>query len=830
MAGFIQKIKNVVAGGPSKSDSNFEGSRKEFKLVGEYIIAIDASLKKRVKNLRKTFIHPDCVSKTIVKYFNNDHPLALNCVESSKLIENSFNAWNDSQQSNYETISRMVARVKSIKDSISARDQYLMDLENSDTKLKSLREKPPKDVSKLPAEEANNKLKRGAYQTKNQSTMSEIHQFFEDKPDNFDIPLMHIQESMSQLFSNIHNNLLECSELLQKPPPYTNPITIYLSDVGNNDYSGNTSVSNNSISVSKSPSSNSLASPPQQSQPKPVAVPAPQPVVESTPAPPQLQGPPVDLDKPIGPFTKKKLMVHNDVLFKPPQQPVALEKHSSSGTGAAAPVAAAPAPVSLKSTSKSNSFTQQSSQPQQTPTTAKSASFIGATPVSKQPAANTSTETRGVLPSQVRSGAATTTPIITPGIVTRPAPQSNPPVSAASAPAPTQSKGVGITPTNGLAKPPQQPSVLTKPKVGLAPTAPTTPAPAPATSKAPLMASNKAGPLSANFAKHKELYGSHKKFKLVQTLNRSSLGIYDFGTSAPNLKANRWSIIMPAPPSSLAQNVRSSGLEVYDYNGKFLANAEVVPTDYHYVYRALLPTDGMADAEKGRIKAKFIIEADLYKVSMVETQQWDPNVTPLQQEELSYYTRASETYTLDDPIFVDFVQSNNLVVQSDETALCFAYRVNLFFNEYFKYNDEHGWKPITTTITIKKGDCGCLALLYNSVLRKQGIPARSIIGRGGDYNSDTGVQPHCKSEVYIENIGWVPVDVTWNLTHRDKYFGHDCGELICFHIDEVCNIDYGVCNLIKNHSIIQKGCYAAEGSGNFDGSRATDQWTVRPLN
>ena len=70
--------------------------------------------------------------------------------------------------------------------------------------------------------------------------------------------------------------------------------------------------------------------------------------------------------------------------------------------------------------------------------------------------------------------------------------------------------------------------------------------------------------------------------------------------------------------------------------------------------------------------------------------------------------------------------------------------------------------------------CGSGNYLYVSGLRVAGIPARCV---GGDWlTCDDGSAivdpaaiesetmtldvPHCQSEVYVENIGWIPTDAT----------------------------------------------------------------------
>jgi transglutaminase-like putative cysteine protease len=71
----------------------------------------------------------------------------------------------------------------------------------------------------------------------------------------------------------------------------------------------------------------------------------------------------------------------------------------------------------------------------------------------------------------------------------------------------------------------------------------------------------------------------------------------------------------------------------------------------------------------------------------------------------------------------------------------------------------------------KRGDCGMQTFLLISMLRYKGVPAR---WESGWMMSPSDKNLHDWSEVYYEGIGWVPVDVTFDLQKSDniklKYF------------------------------------------------------------
>ena len=90
---------------------------------------------------------------------------------------------------------------------------------------------------------------------------------------------------------------------------------------------------------------------------------------------------------------------------------------------------------------------------------------------------------------------------------------------------------------------------------------------------------------------------------------------------------------------------------------------------------------------------------------------------------------------------------------------------------------------------MRKGDCGTVALVYISLCRCAGIPARWQSGWTTD--PATRGNLHDWSEIWLEGLGWIPVDPSYGKkTHpdprvRDFYFGNlDPYRLIV-------NTDYG---------------------------------------
>ncbi|MDD3648309.1 MAG: transglutaminase domain-containing protein [Candidatus Dojkabacteria bacterium] len=78
--------------------------------------------------------------------------------------------------------------------------------------------------------------------------------------------------------------------------------------------------------------------------------------------------------------------------------------------------------------------------------------------------------------------------------------------------------------------------------------------------------------------------------------------------------------------------------------------------------------------------------------------------------------------------------------------------------------------------TLEGGSSVCMEYsdLLITLLRAQGIPARAAFGYGFDPKAEEETEEgHQWVEVFMPNIGWVPVDPTWGDTGRRNYIGSD---------------------------------------------------------
>lgn len=131
------------------------------------------------------------------------------------------------------------------------------------------------------------------------------------------------------------------------------------------------------------------------------------------------------------------------------------------------------------------------------------------------------------------------------------------------------------------------------------------------------------------------------------------------------------------------------------------------------------------------------------------------------------------------------------IVGEEQNPLLAARRIFGWMNGKIRYCSEMEYSIITSisdkALSTTSGDCGVQVLLFVSLCRAAGIPARWQSGwamRPGSENL------HDWAEIYIEPYGWLPVDPSYGMRDhadgrvREFYFGHiDAWRMIA-------NLDY----------------------------------------
>ena len=156
-------------------------------------------------------------------------------------------------------------------------------------------------------------------------------------------------------------------------------------------------------------------------------------------------------------------------------------------------------------------------------------------------------------------------------------------------------------------------------------------------------------------------------------------------------------------------------------------------------------------------------------------------VKRLEPKESIFYTSETHHYNYKDPGFVKWLKKHELEIKEDEDAIDFLQRsLNAIWSTVeYKPNVFHRSSASEVVESKGEGSIG-LVVLFISVCRANGIPSRAHFGYlcpSGDKKKDhkklmkNGTSPsliytefHSKAEVWIDNLGWIPVE----LSDKDK--------------------------------------------------------------
>jgi transglutaminase-like putative cysteine protease len=209
--------------------------------------------------------------------------------------------------------------------------------------------------------------------------------------------------------------------------------------------------------------------------------------------------------------------------------------------------------------------------------------------------------------------------------------------------------------------------------------------------------------------------------------------------------------------------------------------------------------DLLAEPSKGNPPTEGAAQRTLYFEKHVD----DPP-KPMTFEEVFEFTSSAYYPILDDakakPLPADFAEGDTgerpphirftpevretvaRIVGNETNPLAKARRIFHFVSDSIAYCAEEEYSTIpslpTKALSCRKGDCGVHAMLFITLCRAAGIPAR---WQSGWATLPSGSDMHDWSEFYVAPWGWLPCDTTcppYGLQHsddpaiRDFYFGH----------------------------------------------------------
>ena len=167
------------------------------------------------------------------------------------------------------------------------------------------------------------------------------------------------------------------------------------------------------------------------------------------------------------------------------------------------------------------------------------------------------------------------------------------------------------------------------------------------------------------------------------------------------------------------------------------------------------------------------------------------------------------------------------IVGDETNPLAKARRIFQFVSDNIRYcgEEEYGLIPSFSTkaLTAQKGDCGVQGMLFITMCRAAGIPAR---WQSGWETKPINWNMHDWAEFYVAPWGWLPADPSYGLQKSDDpkvrwfYFGHQDSYRL------IVNLDYGSPLHPPKHSLRSEPADFQRGEVEIDGRNLYfDEWS-----
>jgi transglutaminase-like putative cysteine protease len=241
-----------------------------------------------------------------------------------------------------------------------------------------------------------------------------------------------------------------------------------------------------------------------------------------------------------------------------------------------------------------------------------------------------------------------------------------------------------------------------------------------------------------------------------------------------------------------------------------------------------------------KLELKMEVQAVLRERKLVPlgADETPPKVTALTSAERKYYTAPSDQIDFDAQPFKDWLDKKDLRLKKDERPLELAARILEVIRADYDYRfDPKEDKKASAVCERTSGDCGGMTYLFVAVMRANKVPARALVGRFAKPRADGARpgepgydQPHVRAEVYLADVGWVPVDPSFANGFKRKpvtaFIGEDTGDMLVLHVDVDLRLPYP--DKERTAQAIQIAPhYWSFGKGTFDGTFGPSGWDAK---
>lgn len=317
---------------------------------------------------------------------------------------------------------------------------------------------------------------------------------------------------------------------------------------------------------------------------------------------------------------------------------------------------------------------------------------------------------------------------------------------------------------------------------------------------------------------------------MVYTPSHRATSTKEWKYTFPNHQASRWRIALRYPPEVA-------------WNKEVVCKAELLTsagwkpfkelTEGSREKRRVLVIDSSRDDPKSRgaLSIRTTLTATICDQQLRKGKPTTPPA-PLTPQEKTAYLAETATFDFKKTNVKLWMNQNDLWIRAGEKPLDFAHRVYklLRIATTLPYNTDYGqgW-ACSKTLRAGYGECCRHAIVGTSVLRANKIPARTICGVWAVDKQSKGT--HCWGEFYLEGVGWVPYDSTYDWDNHDTeaYFAAKKGEILAEAIDFDSVIDAGPFGKQTIFALNQFPSYWCIGEGDLGKPSVETTETVRIL-
>lgn len=323
-----------------------------------------------------------------------------------------------------------------------------------------------------------------------------------------------------------------------------------------------------------------------------------------------------------------------------------------------------------------------------------------------------------------------------------------------------------------------------------------------------------------------------RNYSLEIKPSRSITAFYTYQVYSPELSASEWTLFTPRPPVLSSQRILRFESTP---RGEITVDQSPLKQSILRIRSAVRTTD--------QLKATALsvrIDADLYSRRLIHRKenQASEAVPVLADPDRALFLRQSAHFNYQSAEVTRWMNDQHLQPKPGESEIDFARRVFQFIARNFQYEYLGNQNRCASNVCMAgKSDCGGLAVLFCTVLRSHGIPARTMAGRwAASEKPDEKIgkisyhQEHVKAEFFAQGVGWVPADLSSAVLHDQspeklEFFGDDRGDFLTLHLDNDLRLDTGAFG-IRPMPLLQRPCYWVTGRGSTENAVVSESWTV----